>query len=63
MPLIEVKAFDRRFDEDEESAQLLIERLTDAFVATYGPQMRDQTWVILEGIPPRRWGIGGKASA
>ena len=60
MPIIEVKAFDRRFDDDEESAALLIERLTEAIVETYGPELRDETWVILEGVKPSRWGFAGK---
>jgi phenylpyruvate tautomerase PptA (4-oxalocrotonate tautomerase family) len=59
MPLIEVTAFDRRFDDDEEAARLLIERLTEAFVKTYGTEIRDETWVILHGVPPRNWGFGG----
>ena len=60
MPIIEVKAFDRRFDNDEDAARLLIERLTDALVQTYGEDLRDETWVILEGVSPRRWGFGGQ---
>jgi 4-oxalocrotonate tautomerase len=60
MPIIEVKAFSRRFEDDEESAALLIERLTDAVVDIYGPDLRDETWVILEGVEPKRWGFGGK---
>lgn len=60
MPLIEVKAFDRRFDSDQASAEKLIERLTDAMVEVYGPEMREETWVILEGVSPKRWGFGGR---
>ena len=59
MPIIEVKAFERRF-EDAETASRLIERLTDALVEVYGEAVRDETWVILEGVSPQRWGFGGK---
>jgi 4-oxalocrotonate tautomerase len=62
MPLIEVKAFDRRFDDDETAARV-IANLTDAFVAVYGEEVRDETWVILEGVSPKRWGFGGRVRA
>ena len=35
MPIIEVKAFERRF-QDPEQSKLLIERLTDALVSVFG---------------------------
>lgn len=60
MPIIEVKAFDRRFDGDESKAEQLIERLTDALAEVYGEEMREETWVILEGVKPNRWGFGGR---
>jgi 4-oxalocrotonate tautomerase len=53
-----VKAFEHRFD-DVETTGRLIERLTDAFVEVYGEAVRDETWVILQGVPPQRWGFGG----
>jgi 4-oxalocrotonate tautomerase len=59
MPIIEVKAFERRF-EDEETSRQLISKLTDAFVEVYGEGVRAETWVILEGVPPGRWGFGGE---
>ena len=58
MPLIEVKAFEHRFDDAK--AKLLIEKLTDALVAVYGEPARDETWVILHGISKQLWGFGGK---
>lgn len=38
----------------------LIEKLTDAVVAVYGDWARDIAVVKLIGLPPNRWGIGGK---
>lgn len=58
MAIIEVKAFDWRFT-DEATAADLIARVTDAFVSVYGEEHRAETWVILEGVRPSRWGFGG----
>jgi len=60
MPIVEVKAFEHRFSADDEKARRLIERLTDAVAETYGEEIRAETWVILEGVQPERWGFGGK---
>jgi phenylpyruvate tautomerase PptA (4-oxalocrotonate tautomerase family) len=38
----------------------LITELTDAVVAVYGEWAREIAVVQLIGIPPHRWGIGGK---
>jgi phenylpyruvate tautomerase PptA (4-oxalocrotonate tautomerase family) len=38
----------------------LIERLTDAVVGVYGDWAREIAVVRLIGLPPGRWGIGGK---
>jgi 4-oxalocrotonate tautomerase len=62
MPLIEVKAFDRRFADDEVAEQL-IARLTDAMCEVFGEPVRNETWVIVEGVSPRRWGFGGEVRA
>ena len=59
MPIIEVKAFERRF-EDSETAERLISKLTDALCEVYGEELRAETWVVLEGVEPLRWGFGGK---
>jgi 4-oxalocrotonate tautomerase len=58
MPIIEVKAFEHRF-EDAETTGRLIERLTEALVDVYGEAVREETWVILDGVSPQRWGFGG----
>jgi len=57
VPFIEVKIYDRRLD--EQSERELIERLTQATVDVFGEDIRDQTWIALSAIPPRRWGQGG----
>lgn len=62
MPIIEVKAFERRF-EDVGTARLLIEKLTDALVEVYGEEAREETWVILDGVAPQHWGFGGQTRA
>ena len=59
MPLIEVKAVNRRFD-DPATNERLIATLTDAACQVWGEEARPQIWVVLEGVPPTRWGIGGK---
>ena len=59
MPLIEVKAFERRFADDE-VAERLIAELTDAMCAVFGEEARDEIWVVVEGVSPTRWGFGGK---
>ena len=38
----------------------LIAALTDAVVQVYGQWARDLVVVCLDGVPPARWGIGGK---
>ena len=39
----------------------LITALTDALVEVYGEWAREIAVVHLDGVPPGRWGIGGKA--
>jgi phenylpyruvate tautomerase PptA (4-oxalocrotonate tautomerase family) len=39
---------------------VLIEKLTDAVVAVYGEWARSIAVVRLIGLPPNRWGIGGR---
>jgi 4-oxalocrotonate tautomerase len=59
VPIIEVKAFERRFQDEERSRQL-IARLTDAIAEVYGEELRAETWVLLEGFAPARWGFAGE---
>lgn len=59
MPLIEVKAFERRF-EDPESTERLIAALTDALCEVFGEEARAETWVVVQGVEASRWGFGGE---
>ena len=59
MPLIHVKLYDRRVT--EESTPKIIQALTDALVSVTEEGIREHTWVIVEGVSPACWGIGGKA--
>jgi phenylpyruvate tautomerase PptA (4-oxalocrotonate tautomerase family) len=59
MPLIEVKAFERRF-EDDDVAERLIAGLTDAMCDVLGEEVREDIWIVLEGVSPAHWGFGGK---
>ena len=61
MPLIEVKLYDRRVT--EESTPKIIQALTDALVSVTDEAIREHVWVIVEGVSPKSWGIGGKPSA
>lgn len=57
MPYIDVKLFEARLTETTEKE--LIDRITAAVVATFGEEIREQTWISLTGIPSHRWGVGG----
>jgi phenylpyruvate tautomerase PptA (4-oxalocrotonate tautomerase family) len=59
MPYIEVKAVDRRFS-DPAVSERLIAALTDAACQVFGEDSRPSIWVVVEGVPARQWGIGGK---
>lgn len=58
MPLIEVKLYDRRVN--AESAERMIKELTDGLCRALGEEVRDHTWVVIQGVPPTSWGIAGK---
>ena len=59
MPLVRVELFERRLTPELESR--LIERLTDALLdALEAPELREHTWVIVEGHDTHRWGRSGK---
>ena len=61
MPLIEVKLYDRRVT--PESSEKMIKELTDALCRAVGEEVREHTWVVVEGVPPTSWGIAGKAGS
>jgi 4-oxalocrotonate tautomerase len=58
MPLIEVKLYDRRIT--DEFVPQVIEKMTDAMCELIGEDVREHTWVLVEGLSPKQWGIGGK---
>ncbi|CAN5304482.1 hypothetical protein BH11ACT7_BH11ACT7_08370 [soil metagenome] len=58
MPIIEVKAFPGRFEQEDACAEL-VARFTDVVRELFGEQAADETWVILEGVSPQHWGFGG----
>lgn len=61
MPFLDVRIYEGRLNEQTERE--LIARLTQAVVDVFGEPIRDQTWVVLTGVPPERWGIAGAPGA
>ncbi|GAA0239099.1 tautomerase family protein [Cryptosporangium japonicum] len=57
MPHLLVHTLDRDLDGREAD---LIATITDAIVAVYGDWAREHVVVQLIGVPPGRWGVGGK---
>ncbi|MDX6526360.1 MAG: 4-oxalocrotonate tautomerase [Gaiellales bacterium] len=58
MPLVTVKVFERRLDAESEAR--IIEKMTDALLeALAAEELREHTWVLVEGYDPHRWGRGG----
>lgn len=62
MPLVEISAFEQRF-EDTEVTEELISRVTDALCEVFGEESRAETWVVVKGVPSSNWGFGGKVRA
>ncbi len=59
VPLVTVKVFERRLDPQAE--ERIIKAMTDALLeALEAEELRDHTWVLVEGYDPHRWGRGGK---
>ena len=59
MALVEVKLYDRRVT--EESVPKIIEAMTNALAESSGAA-REDIWVVVEGVSPKNWGVGGKPS-
>jgi len=57
MPLVEVKLYDRRVT--EESVPRIIEAMTNALAESSGAA-REDIQVLVEGVSPTHWGVGGK---
>jgi phenylpyruvate tautomerase PptA (4-oxalocrotonate tautomerase family) len=59
MPLVRVELFERRLTPELESK--LIERMTETLLEVLeAPELKEHTWVIVEGHNPKNWGLGGK---
>ena len=58
MPLVNVKVFEDRLD-DEKFAAALATALTDAVVSVCGEDSRANTWVVIEGVSRKQWSFGG----
>jgi phenylpyruvate tautomerase PptA (4-oxalocrotonate tautomerase family) len=55
MPLVRVELFERRLTPELESR--LIERLTETLLECLeAPELKEHTWVIVEGHDAHRWG-------
>jgi len=61
MPFIEIKLFESRVEDDEVAARI-VRAVTDGLCSVIGEAAREQTWVVVEGVSPRRWGFGGEVA-
>ena len=57
MPWIDVKLYDHRVN--DESVPKIIEQLTNALHESSGAA-KEHIHVVVHGISPKHWGIGGK---
>lgn len=62
MPFIEIKLFENRIP-DAAVAANIIRAVTDGLCSVIGEAARDQTWVVVEGVSPNRWGFGGEVKS
>ncbi len=60
MPMIEVKLYDRRVT--EESVPKIVAALTDALAESSGAA-KEHIQVIVQGVAPGNWGIGGQVQS
>ncbi|MBI3853610.1 MAG: 4-oxalocrotonate tautomerase family protein [Verrucomicrobia bacterium] len=58
MPLLNVKLMEGVFTPDQK--QEMIRKLTDVMVSVEGESIRPATWIIVEEVKSREWGVGGK---
>lgn len=61
MPYIHVRILEKRITEETELK--LIAAITEAVVQTYGEDIRESVWVVLDPVPAHHWGLGGKPVA
>jgi 4-oxalocrotonate tautomerase len=57
MPIIEVKLYDKRVT--EESVPKIVEALTQALHESSGAAV-EHIQVVVQGVSPKHWGVGGK---
>jgi 4-oxalocrotonate tautomerase len=60
VPIIDVKLYDTRVT--DESVPKIIESLTDALAESSGAA-KEHINVIVQGVPAKHWGLGGKPGA
>lgn len=60
MPIVEIKLYDSRVTDGSDTVKNLIEKVTDAVVECTSEALRDETFVVVEGVPKAQWGLGGK---
>ena len=60
MPVIDVRLYEHRVT--DESVPKIIEALTDALHESSGAA-KEHIHVIVQGISPKHWGVGGKPQA
>ena len=58
MPLVTIKVFEDRLDDDQ-FADKLTSAVTDAVVSVCGGTSQQNTWVVVEGVPRGQWSFGG----
>ena len=59
MPLVRIELFERRLTPELESK--LIERMTETLLEVLdAPELKEHTWVIVEGHDAHRWGRNAK---
>jgi 4-oxalocrotonate tautomerase len=59
MPFVNVKVFEDRL-EDAEFAGKLTSAVTEAIVSVCGEDARENTWVVVDGVPRSQWSFGGE---
>ena len=60
MPIVEVKLYDKRVT--EESVPKIIEAMTNALAESSGAA-REDIQVVVQGVSPKNWGVGGQPGA
>jgi 4-oxalocrotonate tautomerase len=57
VPIVEVKLYDKRVTED--SVPKIIEAMTNALAESSGAA-KEHIQVLVEGVSPKNWGVGGE---